>query len=304
MSDSGTATNIMASEAAPACAVCGHPMERERRSWQYRCRGCGFRFAALTATIGDADASAIDEGFREDALEPLRRANFERLLDVTRRWQEPRGRTLLDVGCAHGWFLNAASRRGYAAMGIEPDARMVAVARKAGQNVVKGYFPSALEPGTTFDAITFNDVFEHLPDVNAALDACRARLREGGLLVMNLPNSRGSLFRAATILDRLGLHGPLDRLWQRGFPSPHLSYFTPECLSALADRHGFRELYRGELATLERAGLWQRLRYDRTASMAASVATWCAVTGALPVLRLLTSDISLQVFQKCEVPAV
>jgi SAM-dependent methyltransferase len=214
------------------------------------------------------------------------------------RWQEPRGRALLDVGCAHGWFLKAASGRGYETTGVEPDAGMVALARMAGLDVRSGFFPDALEPETVFDVITFNDVFEHLPDVDAALDACRERLRKGGLVVLNIPNSGGAVFRVASLLDRIGIRGPLDRLWQKDFPSPHLSYFNPDCLAALMRLHGFRELYRGELATVELQGLWQRLRYDRTSSLPASLLTWLGVSLAFPVLHLLTSDISLLVFVK------
>jgi 2-polyprenyl-3-methyl-5-hydroxy-6-metoxy-1,4-benzoquinol methylase len=152
--------------------------------------------------------------------------------------------------------------------------------------------------GDAYDVITFNDVFEHLLDVKAALDACRERLRDGGLLVLNLPNSRGTVFRVSALLDRIGIHGPLDRLWQNEFPSPHLHYFHPDCLAELATHHGFRELHRGELATVELKGLWQRLRYDRTSSLPASLLSWLAISLAFPVLHLLTSDISLQVFAK------
>ena len=279
------------------CAVCGSPMRRERRPWQHRCTTCGLRTATLARSIeGNGEDSKIDEDVREHALEPLRRANFERELDAIAAFGDLRGIELLDVGCAHGWFLDAASRRGCITSGIEPDAGMYGFASRSGHRVSKGFFPEGLAPGTTYDVITFNDVFEHLPDVNAALEACRERLRQGGILVLNLPDSRGTVFRTASLLDRIGLHGPLDRLWQKEFPSPHLYYFNPDSLAALARRHGFREVHRGELATIELRGLWQRLRYDRTASLLAAVVSWVAVTLALPVLRLLTSDISLQVF--------
>jgi len=249
----------------------------------------------MDGTGGD---SKIDEGDREDALEALRRANFERELDTIGAYGDQRGCELLDVGCAHGWFLDAASRRGCVASGIEPDAGMYGLAVKSGHRVLKGFFPDVLPAGVHYDVITFNDVFEHLPDVNAALDACRERLREGGLLVLNLPNSRGTVFRVAALMDRIGLHAPLDRLWQKEFPSPHLFYFNPDCLAELARRHGFSEVHRGELATIELRGLWQRLRYDRTASLPAAIVSWLAITLAFPVLHLLTSDISIQVFVK------
>lgn len=283
-----------------SCAVCARPMSRERREWQFRCSACGFRSATLSNGPDACDArQKIDEGVREDALEPLRRANFERALDVLSAHVELRGRKLLDVGCAHGWFLEAASRRGCVVSGIEPDTGMHAFAVDRGHTVLKGFFPDALPAGVGgYDVITFNDVFEHLPDVNTGLAACRERLREGGLLVLNLPDSRGAVFRAAALLDRLGIHGPLDRLWQKEYPSPHLSYFHPDCLAALAKRHGFRELHRGELATVGFRGLWQRLRYDRSSSLPAAFLSWVALALAFPVLGLLRSDISLQVFAK------
>ncbi len=274
-------------------------MRRERRSWQHRCTACDFRSATLATAIEKCgEDSKIDEDVREDALEPLRRANFERELDAIAAHGELRGRELLDVGCAHGWFLDAASRRGCVASGIEPDAGMHGLALERGHRVLRGFFPAVLPEGATWDVLTFNDVFEHLPDVNAALDACRERLREGGLLVLNLPNSRGAVFRVSALLDRIGLHGPLDRLWQKEFPSPHLHYFHPDCLAVLATRHGFREVHRGDLATIELRGLWQRLRYDRTSSLPASILSWLAIALAFPVLHLLPSDISLQLFVK------
>lgn len=298
----GTAAPVPtdAGSAVRPCDVCGAPMREERRLWQFLCSSCGFR-AARAVHESEATfptSTTIDEQARHAGLEALRRANFERVLDALSRHHDPRGRALLDVGSAHGWFLEAATRRGYAATGIEPDAGMYAYSTRRGHDVALGLFPEALDSDAVFDVLVFNDVFEHLPDVNDALDSCRDLLRTGGLLALNLPSSRGPIFRASTLLDRLGVRGPLDRLWQRRFPSPHLSYFTPECLAALVRRYGFRELSRGDLPAIGRDGLWRRLRYDRTASLPASVLAWCAVTLAVPVLGRLPSDITLQIFAK------
>lgn len=73
------------------------------------------------------------------------------------------------------------------------------------------------------------------------------------------PEQTGDDLWVAAFLDRIGLHGPLDLLWQKEFPSPHLYYFDPDSLAALMERHGLQELHRGELATVELKGLWQRL---------------------------------------------
>src|ERR1700687_792768 len=260
-----------------SCFVCNMHMHPLRHNWCFRCSACGFLASNLSPHIGDGQvADVIDEEQREIALISLRKNNFERILNRVDSMTNPLGRSLLEVGCGHGWFLDAAARRGYRVQGVEPDALIGALASRKGHNVTIGFFPDDLASGTRYDVIAFNDVFEHLPDPRAALTACRERLQPGGLLVLNLPNSGGAFFRIATLLDCLGISGPHERMWQKGLPSPHLSYFHPDALTRLACREGFAEIYRGTLDSLDRQGLWQRLRLDRRSSLLGASGTWLA----------------------------
>ena len=274
-------------------------MSVRRAGWVLGCSGCGFLASTLRPNIGaDAVARPIDEEDREGALAGLRRRNFERILDRLERLARPAGRTLLDVGCAHGWFLDAAARRGYAVHGLEPDRRIGTQAAKRGHDVTIGYFPADLPPGRRYDVVSFNDVFEHLPRPRSAMAECRRRLEPEGLLVLNVPNSRGVFFRLAALLSLIGLKAPYERMWQQGFASPHVSYFHPEALARLARREGLLEVYRGTLDSFEFNGLWQRLRYDRTSSILGSAATWVGIALTGPLLRRLPADISLQIFMR------
>jgi SAM-dependent methyltransferase len=238
----------------------------------------------------------IDERARAKALAGLRERNFATILDALDRLRPGRGR-LLDVGSAHGWFLRAAARRGWNAVGIEPDPAIARAAREAGLDVRVGTFPDAVKPGDRFDAVTFNDVFEHLPDVHAALRSTGQALVPGGLLIVNLPDARGPFLRTARALSRLGFHGPLERLWQKGFPSPHLSYFTAPLLRRLAGQHRFRRVAGSRLPAIALRGLWSRLRYDRRASVSASAVVYAGACALLPLLALLPPDISFEVFE-------
>ncbi len=233
---------------------------------------------------------------RENALEGLRQRNFATILDALDRVRPARGR-LLDVGSAHGWFLRAAVRRGWSAVGIEPDPEIAGRAGEGGAEVRVGAFPEALQPGDKFDVVAFNDVFEHLPDVHAALRAAARALAPGGLLIVNLPDARGAFHRVARALSRLGLHGPLERLWQKGFASPHLSYFTAPLLQRLAGQHRFRRVGGSRLPAVAFRGLWSRLRYDRSASVAASAVVYAGTCALLPILGLLPPDISFGMFE-------
>jgi len=280
------------------CAVCGSPMAGPRHGHYFRCPACRFQASDLAPGLHDERAhAALDEGARRDGLRGLRQRNFDRILQAIEPFRARPAPRLLDVGSAHGWFLDAASARGYEVTGLEPDGAILA-AHAGRHRVIQGLFPRDLPPGDRFDVITFHDVFEHLPEPGAVLRACAAALEPGGVLVLNLPSSRGPLFRVAHPLAALGWRQPLDRLWQRGFPSPHLSYFDPENLSALLARHGFEPVARLALPALERGSLWQRLRLDRHGSWPAAALAWVALQCAIPVLRRLPSDAIALVFRQ------
>lgn len=272
------------------CPVCGGAFAPGLRPWHERCPACGFERARLTVDIeGGERPDIIDEDFREDALKPLRLDGFRALLDALERERPLKGLAVLDVGCAHGWFLDAAKARGAATHGVEPEAAIIARMGDA-HDVRQGYFPGALKPGERFDLVTFNDVFEHFPDPGACLDACKERVKPGGRLVLNLPNREGFFYRVGAVLASLGLASSFDRLWQVGFKSPHLSFFGPKDLSRLADAHGFDTVETLYLPSLRLKGLWERVRYDKTMPLWRAAVVWAGAAACLPLLALFPSD--------------
>ncbi|HET9668305.1 MAG TPA: class I SAM-dependent methyltransferase [Casimicrobiaceae bacterium] len=293
------------SDAAPmqsplTCPACGAPMEGPVGGFRFECRRCGcFRSTLPIAIDDDHVGDGGDEAAFDAAIAGTRERNFDVVLERLQRYVPAKGAAILEVGCAYGAFLAAAARRGYAAFGIEPDA---ARAARATRNVAEagtvwaGYFPEDVPPGRRFHAIVFNDVFEHLPDPLGAARALPALLHERGVVAINLPNCKGIFFRVAEVLRRIGAPGPHDRLWQIGFPSPHLSYFHPDALARLLDRAGFRERERRDLQTLAIRELWPRLRYNNRMPVAALRLIWLAVVVASPLLAALPADVSLQIF--------
>ena len=286
----------MSDERCPACEA---PMRSLRHDWLRRCAGCGFLASSLEAYAEERDAtSAIDEGRRLQALQGLRQRNFTLILDLLRTTGGVCEGDLLDVGCAHGWFMEAAAEAGFRPFGVEPDAAMHAIAARRCPDVQRGFFPDDLPAGAAYDVIVFNDVLEHLPRVDEMIAACHRHLRLGGRLLVNIPSSRGALYRIADGLDACGVHGPFDRLWQRRFPSPHISYFHPDALCMLANRHGFVEEARRAVPSVRLQGLWQRLRYDKTAGLLVSLATYAVLAPAVPVIAALPADTVAQVFRR------
>jgi 2-polyprenyl-3-methyl-5-hydroxy-6-metoxy-1,4-benzoquinol methylase len=100
--------------------------------------------------------------------------------------------SLLDIGCAQGFFLYSASRAGYAAKGIEisQDAAEYAV-REFGLDVEAKPFEELRFPGDHFDVVTLWQVLEHVPYPRAVLEEARRILKPGGLLAASTPNIEG-----------------------------------------------------------------------------------------------------------------
>lgn len=274
-------------------------MSRTRTPWAAHCARCGTWHSTLDVHIEDGRSELrLDEAQRSEALRELRELNFQTVLDAIAEQMDGTGGRLLDVGSAHGWFVNAASSRGLLAQGLEPDSVMVETSRLSGATVRHGLFPDALEPAELFDVISINDVLEHIPDVDAAIEACSEHLAPRGLLSINIPNAKGIIYRAAALLARIGVRTPFDRLWQKGLPSPHLWYFTPEGLTRLVERHGFTLVHDGRLDSITRSGLWQRLHFDRRPGIVSAIA-FVGMWLAAPVLNTRgTSDIMFLLFRK------
>jgi SAM-dependent methyltransferase len=281
------------------CFLCDAPMRPDVLEGAFRCPACGLYRSDFPVAINLAEDDRLDEARRERALKPLRVANFSRLIAACRP-HLPAGASLLDVGCAHGWFLQAAAEAGYRATGLEPDREVAARARAEGAPVIQGFFPDATPAGATYDAISFNDVFEHLPDPHAMAEAVRERLKPGGLLILNLPLAEGAVFRLARIAGRLGLRGPLGRMWQQGLPSPHLAYYSADTLLRLMAAHGFTPVARGRLASMTTRGLWPRIRYDRSVSAPMAAALYLAAVGLTLASALLPPDIGYFILRRTE----
>lgn len=263
--------------------------------WHTTCQDCSYEGSTLEPHILEqAEGGDLDEASRHKALAGLRQANFSRLLGrLTGMVGDPDSRPrLLDVGCAHGWFIEMASKH-FDVTGIEPDRAVADATRQRGLPVRGGFFPDALDASETFDAIVFNDVLEHIPDVNATLRACRAHLAPAGWLVINAPSRRGFIYRLSKGLARAGMRGPFERMWQFEFPSPHVHYFDTESIDALAQRNGFELVQRMVLPSVAVSGLYSRIRYSREVSAAKAAIIAGAVTLAKPVLSVLPSDIEV-----------
>jgi len=109
-----------------------------------RCPGCEFERSTLAESISDAGggAGSSTSGRAPTPSNSLRERNFQTILEAVGRLRE--GQALSRSWLRPRWFLRAAERRGWNALGIEPDPRHRAVGCRMASPVRSGMFPQAL----------------------------------------------------------------------------------------------------------------------------------------------------------------
>jgi len=280
------------------CDVCGTPCVNGVAPWHFVCPECGTEQSTLAILINDANASKrIDETRRAEGLAAVRAEGYRTILDALAALPGVRHGKLLEVGCAHGWFLSAAAPRFDHATGIEPDDAVRTRPALPNVDVRAGFFPAAVRADETFDVIVFNDVFEHIPDTASIARAIAAHLAPGGVALISLPVAGGFLYRISRTLAAAGFAEPFKRLWQVGYPSPHLYYFSQRGLARLFANAGLTLARTSALPTLKTRGLWQRIRYgERSLPMAA--VSYAAAFALAPVLGMLPPDTAAFFFRR------
>lgn len=127
------------------------------------------------------------------------------------------GKSILDVGCGKGDFVDAALSEGYNVEGIELSQPAVDIAQGFGLPVAKLDFFSSKIQDSSRDAVTMFEVIEHLPDPVKFLRRAEMVVRPGGLIYLTTPNFNS--------LDRR----VLGSKW-KAIHREHLTYFTPATL--------------------------------------------------------------------------
>jgi 2-polyprenyl-3-methyl-5-hydroxy-6-metoxy-1,4-benzoquinol methylase len=99
------------------------------------------------------------------------------------------GGSLLDVGCAFGFFLDVARERGWTTTGVEISQFAAEyAARELQLNVINHSIESWECQAMAYDVITMWDLLEHLRDPLGTLQKLASALKEDGILVLSTPD--------------------------------------------------------------------------------------------------------------------
>lgn len=150
----------------------------------------------------------------------------EARLDVVRR-HIPQGATMIEIGASDGEFCRALRDIGYDASGLDP---LASENNATGNALVReqliGRQSSDGQAAKLFDAAVSYYVLEHVLDTKRWLADIAATLKDGGYLIIELPNFES--FPAEALIHE------------------HMSHFAPVHLAALVQSLGFKVLAAGE----------------------------------------------------------
>ena len=210
-----------------------------------KCRACNLVFAVPRDSIAqsrDYNESYYRQGIYADYLEERISIgkNARRILRELETLV--RGRTLLDVGCAAGFFLEAARARGWTVRGLDVSSYASEYARRElNLDVESGSIESTTESSSKFDVVTLWDTIEHLSRPDLALINIRRRLKSEGMLALTT-GDYGSLLRRLT-----------GKRWRLFTDPTHNFFFDEATLKRLLNQTGF------EVVRIMRTGKWVSL---------------------------------------------
>jgi len=97
-------------------------------------------------------------------------------------------KSLLDVGCGTGDFLQVAQNNKWQVSGIEPNQEARDIANRKTSNTVSKTEQLLVFKKHSFDVITLWHVLEHLPNLEEQVSVFKSLLKENGTLIIAVPN--------------------------------------------------------------------------------------------------------------------
>ncbi len=150
--------------------------------------------------------------------------------------------SILDIGCAKGYFLRVCSENGWDANGIDVSSEAASFAKENfGLDVFVGELKDTSLDSERFDVVFADQLLEHLPDPTSFLTEVNRILKKGGLLFIAVPNEDSLVHKVSNLYFKL-----LGKKWTANlsplYPSYHVHGFSPKTLKRMLEKARFRVL--------------------------------------------------------------
>lgn len=199
-----------------------------------KCGHCGFIQIGKAHLLDDLKKHYTGESERTADFQSefkknkiLRASRFR--ADYIQKYTGLKSGKVLEVGSAEGDFLLELKSRNFDVTGIEPSSGGAMKSREKGVNVINDLLENSDLPDTYFDIACMFQVIEHFEKPVDVMRLLHSKIKKGGYLVMETPDiySTGSRFEKSP---------------HKLFNKEHVSYFSPESLTACLENLGFEKI--------------------------------------------------------------
>ena len=216
-----------------------HPIDKREF---HRCRNCGLVFKSRESNQNPQ--KQIQNHYQSQdphrRVADSKRSFFNFALDHLSK-EDDINKSLLDVGCGFGYFLEMAVNRGWKVQGVEvtPDAARRSREIFGGKNIFQGMLKEANLPDCFFDAVTLWDVLVFVDDPFEDLKECCRIMKPQAAIGIRVRN----VYFQKMAYWIYAFTKPLTRRF--GIKAPYV--FHPYCFSAgaleqLLRRAGFENI--------------------------------------------------------------
>ncbi|MDF2438814.1 MAG: methyltransferase [Bacteroidota bacterium] len=163
------------------------------------CLKCGVEF--LFPQLNDTElhqlysenyykAWGISGNSENESTKQMKIATFQLRLDLIKKYVST-GK-ILDVGCATGYFLEAAREGGYGPYGVELSEYSATIAKQkfGEEKIYNGTIETCKFADGMFDVIAMSDLIEHVRIPEQTLKKAAALLKDDGVIMIMTPDTK------------------------------------------------------------------------------------------------------------------
>ena len=207
------------------------------------CLHCGFVFSAKR--VDNKLKSRVTDHYQNidphERVANSKRSFFKSTLNYLSSEIKGKEKSILDIGCGFGYFLEFASRNGWTTFGVDivDDAVQSARERVGEKNIFHGSLRDAHYPDKYFNAVTAWDILMIVDDPLQELKECYRVLKQGGTIGIRV---RNLVFQKLIYQIYLPLRKIAFRLGVRNPYVFHPYCFTSKSMYFLLRRIGFTRI--------------------------------------------------------------
>ncbi len=154
----------------------------------YQCSETGYRFYSPLSLAGDG--AFYDSLQKAGNYYPGWKVEYDFAISRIKSKDSDTVLQVLDVGCGNGMFLDKVKELGVDGRGIEFNRTALDYCLSKGLDVIDDDIVAHAEVNQEkYDVVCVFQVLEHVPEVQAFIKACLACLKEGGELIIAVPNN-------------------------------------------------------------------------------------------------------------------